>query len=406
MSGDLTFGERLRLLRVRAGMSRPVLGGLVGRSAEWVKALETNRLGIPRLPMLIRLAEVLRVGDLVELTGDQSMEVSRFAFGQHRAVPAIRAVLQRYTLTSGEPAVPESVEVLRTRLAIAWRTWHQSPTRRSDVGELLPALLTDCRYAADVADGRGRRDAHAALADAYRLAQHVLVNAAEPELQWLVVERAMTAARIADEPLALAGSAWTVGNMLRIAGRAEEALTLVGDAVDLLAPYLPDADDDWRGMWGALQLHAAVTAARMGRDGDAWAHWDQAAEMTRRLPVGYAHSWTAFGDANVRLHGLSLNVDLWKSREALRRAGTIEPGSIPSRERRGRLFVEMARGHHAHGELVAATFLLLRACDEGTDAVRYSPAARTIVDTLTADPPRAIREEVRRLADRIALDAV
>jgi hypothetical protein len=320
-------------------------------------------------------------------------------------VPAIRAVVQRYTLAPTASA-PEPVDTLRTRLELAWRTWHQSTQRRSDVGDLLPALLTDCRNTAEAADPNDRRAAHAALADAYHLAQHMLVNAAEPELQWLVVERAMNAARIADEPLALAGSAWTVGNMLRIAGRAEEALALVRDAANLLDRYLPDADDDWLGMWGALQLHAAVTAARAGRDGDAWAYWDRAAEAARALPAGYAHPWTAFGDANVRLHSLSLNVDLWKSRDALRRAEAIEPESIPSRERRGRFFVELARGHHANRGAVAATHMLLRACDEGTDAVRYSPAARTIVDALMANPPRAIREDVRRLAARIGLDPV
>ena len=36
-SHELTTGERIRRFRTRAGMSRAVLGGLVGRSAEWVK---------------------------------------------------------------------------------------------------------------------------------------------------------------------------------------------------------------------------------------------------------------------------------------------------------------------------------------------------------------------------------
>jgi len=36
---------------------------------------------------------------------------------------------------------------------------------------------------------------------------------------------------------------------------------------------------------------------------------------------------------------------------------------------------------------MAATRLLLAACDEGIDAVRYSPAARAIVDDLQERPP-------------------
>ncbi|HET6215301.1 MAG TPA: XRE family transcriptional regulator, partial [Micromonosporaceae bacterium] len=161
---------------------------------------------------------------------------------------------------------------------------------------------------------------------------------------------------------------------------------------------------DWLGMWGALQLSGAVTAARAGREGDAWAHWDRAEEAVRRLPGGYAHPWTMFGRANLDLTGVSLTVDLWKSREALRRAEAIEPNTVPSRERRGRLFVEMARGYHAAGEPIATVRLLLLACDEGVDAVRYSPAARAIIDELVAHPPRAVRGDVRSLSIRLGLD--
>jgi transcriptional regulator with XRE-family HTH domain len=405
MPGDLTFGARLRLHRVRAGMTRPVLGGLVGRSAEWVKAVENGRLAVPRLPMLLQLAQALGVTDLADLTGDQSVVPERLAYGQHPTVPAIRDAVQRYQLRPAA-AQPHPLGTLRRRVELAWRAWHGSPTRRTDVGTALPALLTDCLDTARALDGIQRREAHAILAGVYELAQHTLVNAAEAELLWLVVERAMTAAQIADEPVALAGAAWTVGNLLRIGGRVDEALALVRDAADLLTPYLPDAPDDTLGMFGALQLHAAVTAVRAGREGDAWAYWDRADEAARRLPAGYSHPWTAFGRANVDLHAVSLTVDLWRSRDALRRAEAIDPLTIPSRERRGRLFVEIARGHHGAGERVASTHLLLRACDEGTDAVRYSPAARVIVDDLMGRPPRAVRSEVRRLAARLGLDPV
>jgi transcriptional regulator with XRE-family HTH domain len=401
--GNATFGERIKTLRTRAGMTRPVLAGLVGRSAEWVKAVETGRLAVPRLPMLIRLAEVLGVGELADLTGDQSLVPARFAYGQHPSVPAIREIVQRYRLAQPDRE-PEPLDVLRIRVADAWRVWHGSTQRRDDVGDLLPALLDDCEHAARSSTGAERRDLYALLADACHIAQHALVNAAAPELLWLVVERGMAAAQIADQPLALAGAAWTVGNMLRIGGQVDEARTLVHDAADLLERSMPDEGGEWIGMWGALQLHGAVTAARAGRDGDAWAHWDRAETALRRLPAGYAHPWTAFSEGNLRLHQVSLTVDLWKSREALRRAEHIDPATIPSRERRGRLLVEMARGHHAIDGRIASTRLLLAACDQGVDSVRYSPAARAIIEDLVGRPPAATREDVRRLAERVSLD--
>ena len=152
-----------------------------------------------------------------------------------------------------------------------------------------------------------------------------------------------------------------------------------------------------------LQLHAANTCARAGREGDAWAAWDRADAVVRRLPARYAHPWTAFGAGNVALHAVSLDVDLWKSREGLRRAEQIDPATIPSRERCGRFYVELARGHHAVGEEIAATSYLMRACDEGTVAVRWSPAAQAIMDSLLAKPPAAARDEVLTLASRIGV---
>lgn len=402
-ASEATFGRRLRVHRERAGKTRAVLAGLVGRSEEWLKAVESGRLQMPRLPMLIRLAGVLGIDDLGELTGGQSIGVQRVAYSEHPAVPGIRDVVQRYTL--GRPERPvASVAVLRGRVTQAWGLWHGSRTRRSDVGALLPGLLADCQDTALASDSEDRRAAHGVLADAYHLTQHALVNAVDPELLWLVVERSMAAARMADEPLALAGAAWTVGMMLRAAGRVDEALALVGEASHLLEPRLADTSSDWLGMWGALHLHSAVTAARAGREGQAWAHWDRAEEAASRLPHGYAHSWTMFGQANVDLTAVSLTVDMWRSRDALRRAESIDPESVPSRERRGRLYVEMARGYHAIGERIAATRLLLAACDEGVDAVSYSPAARVIVDDLRNTPPRAIRGDVQTLAARVGLD--
>jgi hypothetical protein len=154
-------------------------------------------------------------------------------------------------------------------------------------------------------------------------------------------------------------------------------------------------------MYGALQLHAAVTLARTGRDGEAWAAWGRAETAAATLPAGYAHPWTVFGAANVELHGVSLTVDLWKSRDALRRAEQINPAHLPSRERRGRLFVELARSYHATGDRLAACRMLLRACDEGVDAVAWSPAARLIVDDLVARAPTIIRSDVDSLIHRL-----
>ena len=172
-----TFGERLRAHRERSGKTRAVLAGLVGRSAEWVKAVETGRLHMPRLPMLIRIADVLGI-DVADLTGDPTLQVSRVSWGQLPAIDAIREALYRRRITPSDMA-GQPVSLLRARVAAAWQIWHESRTRRTDVCALLPSLLADCQDAALSRDGDDRRAAHAALSDVCHLAQHALVNAAE-----------------------------------------------------------------------------------------------------------------------------------------------------------------------------------------------------------------------------------
>jgi transcriptional regulator with XRE-family HTH domain len=99
---NLTVGQRVRFFRDRRGMTREALGGLVGRSARWVKAIESGQLQQPKLPMLIRLAEVLKVRDLAQLTGDQSMPLTLFNGPGHPALPAVRdAVTASPSLSRG-----------------------------------------------------------------------------------------------------------------------------------------------------------------------------------------------------------------------------------------------------------------------------------------------------------------
>ena len=302
-------GERIQILRERRGLSRPVLAGLVGMSASWLKGIERGTRLPPRLPLLVKLAEALAVGDVavlagtdMDLGGAASVPVASFARIPHDAVPAIREAVRDPLLTV--PAGPVDVAALAARTADAWLLWHQSAQHRTDVGRILPRLVTDARIAARVAGDR--RAASAVLADVYALVQHEVVWASEAELTWTAADRAMSAAQDADTPAALAGAAWTLGMVQRSAGDTDGALTLAAEAAGLLEPRLEDADDELRGMYGALQLHAATTAARAGREGDAWWHWDAASATAQRLPDHYHHPWTMFGAANVKLHAVSI----------------------------------------------------------------------------------------------------
>ncbi|MGD0608953.1 MAG: XRE family transcriptional regulator [Streptosporangiaceae bacterium] len=336
----------------------------------------------------------------MDLGGATSVPVSSFAHIPHDAVPAIREAVRDPLLTV--PAVPVDVAVLAARTTDAWHVWHQSTQHRTDVGRILPRLVTDARVAARTAEGQDRRAANAVLADVYALAQHEVVWASEAELTWTVADRAMTAAQEADTPGALAGAAWTLGMVQRSVGDTDGALTLARDAAGLLEPRLEDADDEMRAMYGALQLHAATTAARAGREGDAWRHWDQARATAERLG-GYHHPWTMFGGSNVKLHAVSIAADLSRSAEARGHAEDIDPEEIPSRERRGRLGVEIARAYHQRRDYPAMLHWLETAYQTSADSVRYSPTARQMTADAVDQGGALISRRARSLAGSVGL---
>lgn len=180
-------GERIQILRERTGLSRPVLAGLVGMSASWLKGIEQGRRLPPRLPVLVKLAEALAVGDVavlagtdMDLGGATSVPVASFARIPHDAVPAIRDAVRDPMLSA--PDSPVDVESLASRTADAWRLWHTSREHRTEVGRILPRLVTDARAAARSAEGADRRAAQAVLAEVYALVQHEIVWASEAEL--------------------------------------------------------------------------------------------------------------------------------------------------------------------------------------------------------------------------------
>jgi hypothetical protein len=152
-----------------------------------------------------------------------------------------------------------------------------------------------------------------------------------------------------------------------------------------------------------MQLHAATTAARAGREGDAWRFWDEAAAVARRLPTGYHHPWTQFGGSNVALHAVSIGADLTKSASAKDRAEQIDPDSIPSRERRARLHVEIARTYYQRRDWSSMLDWLQQAYAISHDSVHYSPTGRLMASEAVDHGGPLIERKARAFAQELGL---
>ncbi|MFF7365803.1 helix-turn-helix domain-containing protein [Streptomyces sp. NPDC008125] len=397
----IAFGQRLQILRTRRGVTRDQLGGLMGRSASWVKGIETGRRGVPRLEVVLRLAEVLRVQTLSDLTGDQT-PMPLFTGPGHPRLPAVRAAIDAFP--SGQGYAAPTAGHLSARLARAWAARHTSPHHRDTVGALLPALIRDAQAAVRQADtGSAWRAAQAVLAEVYALAQFFLSYQPDPALVWRVSERGMIAAQQSEDAHAIGVAAWLAAQAHRDRAHYDAAEHVVGEALRYLEPLLREGTEPVRAISGALQFEAAYTAARRGETGTAWRHWDEARQTARRLPGDYFHPVTSFGQAIMGAHAVTVAVELHAGGESVRQAAAADATTIPSRPRRARHRIEQARGYQLDGQPDVALATLAQAHEAAPETIRYNGYAKRIVleETQAKSPDR--RRRASALAVQLGL---
>ncbi|MYY13004.1 helix-turn-helix domain-containing protein [Streptomyces sp. SID4919] len=395
----VAFGQRLRILRTRRGLTREHLGGLVGFSAQWVKDLETGRRKVPRLSVMLRLAEVLRVANLADLMGERCAGVNLFTGPGHARLGEVKAAVDAFPLVTRREAPP--VAHLAARVARAWAARHSSPHHRDVIGALLPELLRDAQLSVRQSDRAAeRRAAQAVLAEVYSLAQFFIAYQPDTALLWRVVERGLIAAQESEDPHVIGVAAWLAAQAHRDLGPAHFD---AADAVNLetlayLEPFLPDASPEVLAIAGALTFEAGYTAARRGETGTAWRYWDQARPMAERLPAGYYHPVTSFSRTVMGAHAVTIAVELRSGGESVRQAAAADVLEIPSRPRRARHRIEEARGYQLDGQPDVALATLEKAHRSAPETIKYNGYAKRIVLEETASKVPARRRRASALA--------
>jgi tetratricopeptide (TPR) repeat protein len=367
-----------------------------------VKAVEVGRLATPKLSMLLSLAEALRVRNLSELTGDQSMPVDMFIGPGHRRLAEVRAAVDAFPLVSDREA--PSLEHLRARLRQAWQARHSAPNHREVVVALLPELIRDAQLAARQAgSAASRRRAQAVLAEVYSLAQFFVAYQPASDLLWRVAERGMVAASESEDPEAIGIAAWLTTQAHRDGGDWDAADGVNRQALEYLEPLLPNASDDVLSMYGALQFEAGYTAARRGESGVAWGWWDRASNALSRLPAEHYHPVTSFSRPVIAAHAVTVAVEWRSGGESVRQATAADAEAIPSRPRRARHRVEQARAYYLDAQADTALATLEQAQQAAPETVAYNGYARRIVlEELESSSARR-RQRASELAHSIGL---
>ncbi len=399
----LVFGQRLQILRQKRGLTRDQLGGLLGLTGSWVKSVENGRLKTPKLDVILQIAQILRVGNLAELTG-HGIPVDLFSGPGHPRLVAVKAAVDAFPVARRQEAPP--VGHLRARLDRAWQARHSSARHREVIGALLPDLVRDAQAAVRQAPSAAdRRAAQAVLSETYSLCQFFVAYQPDAALLWRVVERGLVAAQDSEDPYAIGVSAWLAAQAHRDCGLAHfdaaDAVNL--EALAYLTPLLPDASDRVLAIAGALTFEAGYTAARRGETGTAWHYWDQAHAMAERLPTDYYDPITSFSRAIMGAHAVTVAVELRAGGESVRQAAAADAITIPSRPRRARHKIEEARGYQLDGQPDASLDTLEKAYKAAPETITYNGYAKAIVLEETESHSPARRERASTLAVKMGL---
>jgi transcriptional regulator with XRE-family HTH domain len=130
MTDEMTIGQRVALYRRRRGLSQEVLAGLLGKTAEWLRKVETNRAELDLLSVIRSIAKTLDVS-LADLIGDQGLSDSSTEKSRCGDIPALRAALHDFrhlapVLMSTIDDDPPSLADIEREVADLWDTYQHS----------------------------------------------------------------------------------------------------------------------------------------------------------------------------------------------------------------------------------------------------------------------------------------
>jgi transcriptional regulator with XRE-family HTH domain len=391
-----TPGERVRMLRKRAGMTQAELGNLVGRDQSWISRIEKGEYELDSVSQLNELARALRAHPN-ELTGRPLHDPAAPARRGHDAATDLLRHLRRLDLAP-ERSEHRPLEQLAEELAALTRLRGQA--KYVQLGIQAVDLVTEL-HAATTDPGQARREA------AFRLLAHTCKEIHSlghglgyPDLVVLAAWRVRWAAEHCDDPRMLAMAdylaardAWTTADWADAMALIDRALAIVEQAPD---PSGVGA----LSLTGALHLRAAITAARAGNAHEAYHRLDQAGDAAHGAGACDPYL-TWFSAGNVGLHRVAVAVEIGDGVEAVRRSrGLIVPADIPP-SRLAHHYLDTSRGFAWIGDPERSLAALERADSLAPELVRNHPMAQAVMRGLLRAERRSIRGRMHRMATRL-----
>ncbi|MCP9944934.1 helix-turn-helix transcriptional regulator [Streptomyces somaliensis] len=401
------IGRRARRARLRLGMPQADLAAALGKSQGWVSKMERGLIELDRVGLLNQVAAELHVhpNDLIGRPYTSSPEGNQWQV----AASSILRELRRYDLApvfEGRPRPSGQLWQETTRL-------HRLRDAAANVAimQVLPDLFREARALAEDSTGHEREEAFAVYAVCCKFAHTSAHALGHPELVAMSCERAAWSARLSGDSVMLAVADWMrVWDMWATAdwsdaiALSDRAISSVQQGYDRGEPLAVRA-------WGALQLRAAMSAARAGRAAEAEDRIAHARTAADRLgeyvgpPVYDRHSLT-FSPGNVQIHAISVALEMREQRKALainRRTPRDLVAGLPN-SRQGHHHMDLARAWLWDGNRDKALRELETAERVAPQLIRNHPIARSTLRSIVYAERTATREKLRRMSDRFHLD--
>lgn len=385
------IGYRVANWRRLAGLTQEQLAERVGVSNAYISMIENGSRAVTKRSLLIALATALGVS-VTDLTGQPSRPRSRDELAVYSAVPALRGALDDdpdsiEPITIGQLA-SDVDQAMRARMACDYPT----------LARILPRIVADTRRLVDTDEQRGLAlFVRAAVCAALAIKPFGYVD-----LSTRFAERAELAARLLDRPVELAAAQFAAAQTALASGTAGGQRRSLDTAAQAAARLGDSGGDDTLTWYGMLHLHAALSAASLGRTGDVTTHLAEAEAAAARSG---SDPWRMeFSPANVGVWRVGISVENGEPDRAPDYARRVDRSQLRTANRLVRLHIDAGRGHYAAGDNDKAVRQFLLADSVSPAELRSRSTVREIVAQMVRDARRGGSAELRDLAVRMGVD--
>jgi transcriptional regulator with XRE-family HTH domain len=367
-SGQDDSGWRVAAARGRKGLTQQDLAQLAGVSLSLLKKIEQ---GSRSATDDVRKAIARGLGmDEDELFAAASGTPSKV----HMAIPSIRRTIGSLDHPEDGPirSLPQLADTTATLVG------YRVASQYGRLSEELPAALAELARAAHSRLGANEERAAELLVQGLRAADGLAYKFGYLDLSAWIIERMRRTSEQLQNELVSAATAYVHTETFFATGD----LVAAGDALNLAANRVsPTKSMAAAATYGSLHMRAAVVAARARKASSAIDHLAEAHRSATRVREG-VYFGTAFGPSSVRVHEVSVAVELGDATGALRAAKDwVPPVELPA-ERRSHFYIDLASAQLWAGRRDRSLASLRSARQIAPQHVREHPRVKETVQTL------------------------